>query len=257
MAIGIAESLCECEKTDVPHLGETFRKNYAREPWRGYGAGPPRVFRLIEEGYSFTQAAQMLFNGTGSYGNGAAMRITPLGLTFFSSQKLYSQADKSAVPTHAHPLGKDAAAVLAKAISQAVTLRSQNEFSVKDYCKILKGFATTSELKEKISVMENLLLSGASISEASDKLGTDVTAINSVPFAIFSFIKNITSFAECLLEAVLAGGDRDTIGAMSCALSGAYLGVESLPSEWLKKLEHKEYIEELSGKLFQLAQKIS
>ena len=42
MAIGLAESLVEREGLDQAHLGETFRVNYRREPWRGYASGPPR-----------------------------------------------------------------------------------------------------------------------------------------------------------------------------------------------------------------------
>jgi poly(ADP-ribose) glycohydrolase ARH3 len=50
----------------------------------------------------------------------------------------------------------------------------------------------------------------------------------------------------------LNGGDRDTLGAMACAISGAYLGVEALPQIWLKKLENRTYIQELTLKLTEI-----
>ncbi|MFQ5822024.1 MAG: ADP-ribosylglycohydrolase family protein, partial [Candidatus Heimdallarchaeota archaeon] len=95
MALGIAESLGERGTLNPHHLGETFRKNFEQEPWRGYGPGPPTVFTLVRQGYSYQEAAQRLFGGEGSFGNGSAMRITPLGLFFYNSKDLYEQAAQS------------------------------------------------------------------------------------------------------------------------------------------------------------------
>ena len=39
------------------------------------------------------------------------------------------------------------------------------------------------------------------------------------------------------------GGDTDTIAAMAGAISGAYLGIESIPGEWRAKPENKEYLD--------------
>ena len=65
-----------------------------------------------------------------------------------------------------------------------------------------------------------------------------------------AIVYNPKSFEECLYCAVLNGGDRDTLGAMACAISGAYLGVDGIPQSWIDKLENREYIEELASKLF-------
>jgi ADP-ribosyl-[dinitrogen reductase] hydrolase len=74
----------------------------------------------------------------------------------------------------------------------------------------------------------------------------------SVPYAIYCFVANPDSFEECLMDAVLAGGDRDTIGAMAAAVSGARLGRGALPADWTGKLENAAYIEELALALFEL-----
>ncbi|MFQ6016182.1 MAG: ADP-ribosylglycohydrolase family protein, partial [Anaerolineae bacterium] len=58
MAIGLAESIIQLGRLDEGHLGDTFRANFKREPWRGYGAGPPTVFSLVERhGMSYSEAA--------------------------------------------------------------------------------------------------------------------------------------------------------------------------------------------------------
>ena len=46
--------------------------------------------------------------------------------------------------------------------------------------------------------------------------------------------------------AVLNGGDRDTLGAMAGAISGAYLGIDALPQQWISRLENRTLIEELA-----------
>ena len=77
-------------------------------------------------------------------------------------------------------------------------------------------------------------------------------AHESLPFSIYSFLLTPRSFENCLFCSILNGGDRDTLGAMACAISGAYLGVEALPQIWLKKLENRTYIQELTLKLTEI-----
>lgn len=252
MAIGIAEVLLQNKDLDADSLGNRFKENFEKEPGRGYGPGPLGVFTLVEQGYSYTQAAGMLFEGKGSFGNGAAMRITPVGLYFYDSSHLVQKAYITAEVTHIHPLGKEGAAVLAKAIALAVKGKDKENPSVKEFCKELISVARTKEFFKQLSAVRTLLSTNSSRTEAARILGTNLTAIGSVPFAIFSFLKNRDSFVDCLLDAVLAGGDRDTIGAMACAISGAYLGREKLPRGWVGKLENASYIQGLAMKLADL-----
>ncbi len=70
-----------------------------------------------------------------------------------------------------------------------------------------------------------------------------------MPFAVFSFVKNHRSYTDTIDCAVLHGGDRDTLGAMAGALSGAYLGAGGLPGDWLVKLENRNYIASLACRL--------
>ncbi len=76
MALGVAESLAACGGFDGRHMAETFVRNFEREPWRGYGPGPPRIFRRIKLGAPWDRAAEDIYPG-GSFGNGAAMRAAP------------------------------------------------------------------------------------------------------------------------------------------------------------------------------------
>ncbi|MBC7106025.1 MAG: ADP-ribosylglycohydrolase family protein [Firmicutes bacterium] len=73
----MAESLVACRGFDGRHMAETFVRNFEREPWRGYGPGPPRIFRRIKHGVPWDRAAEDIYPG-GSFGNGAAMRVAPV-----------------------------------------------------------------------------------------------------------------------------------------------------------------------------------
>ena len=104
MTIGVAESLIECHGVDGAHMAGRFIENYLKEPWRGYGPGPPRVFRLIESGVPWDQAASHIYHG-GSFGNGAAMRVAPIGLFLWNNHAgLREAAYLSSIITHSHGL---------------------------------------------------------------------------------------------------------------------------------------------------------
>jgi len=250
MAIGLASSLVNKGHLEVLHLGETFRRNFEQEPWRGYAAGPPTIFSLVRsKEISYVDAAKMLFSGSGSLGNGAAMRIVPLGLLFHNSRKIYELACKSAEVTHAHPIGKDGAAVQALAVAQAVKLDSRKEFLAEPFVCHLIDSARTSEMREKLELLKELLNEDVPPLTVVKQLGQSVAVHESLPFAVYSFLRFPSSFEDCLYCAIMHGGDRDTLGAMAGALSGAYLGLEAIPPLWRAKLENREKIEKLALEL--------
>jgi poly(ADP-ribose) glycohydrolase ARH3 len=253
MAIGLAESITQVGRLDEQHLGDTFRANFRREPWRGYASGPPTVFSLVERrGMSYAEAARSLFGGQGSFGNGAAMRIAPVGLFFHNAPDLYEKARASASVTHAHPIGVDGAAVLAWAIAQAVRLDPQEPFPFERFSQGLIGFARTPEIRDKMVLVRSLIAEEAPPLEAARRLGRSVAMHESMPFAVYAFLRHPQSFEACLFCAVLHGGDRDTLGAMACAVSGAYLGVEAIPQAWWEKIENRKHIGELANRLAEM-----
>jgi poly(ADP-ribose) glycohydrolase ARH3 len=74
MTIGLAESIIQNGTIAEQHLGDTFARNFEREPWRGYAAGPPTIFAMVRrERIRYRDAAGRIFDGAGSFGNGAAM----------------------------------------------------------------------------------------------------------------------------------------------------------------------------------------
>ena len=251
MAIGLAESLIKKGDIDQEHIGDTFRRNYESEPWRGYASGPPTIFEIVSrKNVKYVTAAKALFGGQGSLGNGAAMRIAPVGIFFHGRDDLLDKARQSAEVTHAHPVGMDGAAVQAMAISMAIDLDPAIAFSWQDFIDQLILVSQTKEIREKMKLVKELLRNQSSPEEAAHKIGRSVAIHESMPFAVFCFLRHPTSFKSCLMCAVLNGGDRDTLGAMAGAISGAYLGLDALPQQWISRLENRALIEQLAIDLY-------
>jgi poly(ADP-ribose) glycohydrolase ARH3 len=257
MMIGVAESLIENEGFDGSHMAQTFIRNYEREPWRGYASGPPRVFKWIRSGVAWNEAAKRLFGGTGSYGNGAAMRVAPVGILYHDDlERLRSVAYGQSQITHAHVLGKEGAALQACAVALAVNADPSSELETSAFLERLKDFTRSEVYGRKLEVAEKLLNEKDRVRVVRE-LGNGVEAQSSVPTAIYCFLCNPQSFEESLLYAISLGGDTDTIGAMTCAISGAYHGVEVIPERWKARLERRAYIEGLAEKLWRIKSRTS
>ena len=251
MALGVAEAILEGEgDLDPEQLGRIFARNYSDEPWRGYGPGPPSIFRTVEEeGCSYREAAGRLFDGEGSMGNGAAMRVAPLGVFYCGRDDLRRKAELSAGVTHTHPLGCDGAAVLAQAVGRAALLDPEDEFPAPDFARELAEDADTDAFRDALEELAELAEKHAGRGEAARKLGTDVLIHRSVPYAIYCFVTAPSSFERCLMHAILVPGDRDTIGAMAAGISGAYLGESAIPAGWVRSLENAGLLRDYARKL--------
>ena len=251
MMIGMAESLVENDGFDGEHMAHTLMKNYEREPWRGYGPGPPRIFRLVRAGEAWDRAAERLYPG-GSYGNGSAMRVAPVGVLYHDDlARLREVAYKSSQITHTHELGKEGAALQACAVALAVNLETSRAFAPEEFLAKLCAFIHNVVYKQKLARIR-MLLNETDRARVVAELGNGIEAFNSVPTAIYSFLLHPSSFEDAILFAVSLGGDTDTIGAMTGAISGAYLGIGSIPDKWWGKLENGLYIEELAEKLYEV-----
>jgi poly(ADP-ribose) glycohydrolase ARH3 len=251
MMIGIAESLIKSRGFNGEDMAVTFARNYELEPWRGYGPGPPNIFRMLRAGIAWDEVAERLYRG-GSYGNGSAMRIAPVGILYHDDlEQLIKIAHKSSQITHAHRLGKEGAALQAGAIALAAGLKPGKGFDSHDFLAKLAAFVEDRVYKDKLGLIEEFLDSHDRYRVVVE-LGNGIEAFNSVPAAIYSFLSSPDSFARAVTGAISLGGDTDTIGAMTGAIAGAYLGVDAIPLTWRDRLENRDYITELGEKLWSL-----
>jgi ADP-ribosylglycohydrolase len=231
MTIALAESLLRHDEIDSDDLARTFCALF--DPRRGYGEGPIRLIRAWRRGEPVRTAAGALFGGTGSFGNGAAMRVAPVSARFFEDEAaLRVQARRSAEVTHTHPLGIDGAVTQAAAI--AASLRGED---------IERASARAAETPEMRGRLELLRTAGEIAASDVDLLapedGVSSSALESVPVAI-ACAARAHDFEEAVTMAIRCGGDTDTLGAMSGAIAGARFGADAIPRSWIAELEDGE-----------------
>ena len=230
MMIALAESLIARGRVDIEHLARAFLDAY--EPERGYGGGTRRVLELWRAGVVVDVAASRVFDGQGSRGNGAAMRIAPVAVCFRDDhQRLCVEAAASARVTHAHPVGVDGAVVQAAAIGAA--LRKE------DILSVARATAQTAELRRTLEAVEELLAVPPAPGEVNTRLRSSADAAESVAAALYSALAH-DRFETALQFAVRLGGDTDTVAAMAGAVAGARDGGHSIPTRWLAPLEDGE-----------------
>ena len=252
MAIGVAESLIRCQGFNGRDMAETFASNYEREPYRGYGPGPPYIFRMVRAGVPWDEAAKKLYRG-GSYGNGSAMRIAPVGVFYRDKPEMLVDVDhKSSQITHTHKLGREGAALQAGAIALAANLEPGQGLDQNDFLTRLADYVEDEVYRGKLRKIGEIL-GEPDKARAVAELGNGIEAFTSVPAAIYSFLSWPNSFSDAVLNAISLGGDTDTIGAMTGAIAGAYLGAGSIPSRWLDRLENRHYLEELGEGLWSIS----
>jgi poly(ADP-ribose) glycohydrolase ARH3 len=235
MMIGVAESLIACGGFDGAHMARRFAENY--EPHRGYGAGAHQVLQALRDGCPWDQAATLVFP-EGSFGNGAAMRVAPVGLFWHNEpSELRRVAELSASITHGHPLGKEGSALQAYAVACAVCHRPK-EMAPGRYLANLRAFVRPDceVFGRKLLAIGELLDSEPSVEQVVAELGNDVRAFTAVPAAIYAFLSHAHSFSEAVTYAVQLGGDTDTIGAMAGAIAGALHGLSGIPAAWVPAL---------------------
>ena len=243
MTIGVCECLLEKKSIDPDHLARCFQLNY--DPGRGYGQGVQRILEAMRRDEDWKHLVETLFPG-GSFGNGAAMRVAPIGLAFFdNSGRLRSEAEESAKVTHLHPLGIDGAVLVASAISMLIQTR---EFNANDFFARMRSVAATEEFQWQFTTAGRL---GA---DEMISFGSSLPAHRSVTTAITCFTCSPNSYVNTISRAIALGDDTDTVAAIAGALSGAYLGINAIPTHLLQKLENgpkgRDYIDRLAKDLY-------
>jgi poly(ADP-ribose) glycohydrolase ARH3 len=245
MMIGVAETLVDHGRIVEEALCQAFANNY--QPERKYGRGARRVLEAMANDSDWRAIAANQFPG-GSLGNGAAMRVAPVGLLFSDDlDRVWEEARLSALPTHVHPLGVEGAQILAGAVALATR---QDHLDRKAFYRELLRRAHTEEFRWALEAAVRLRPG-----DTFGFLGNTLEAHRSVVTALACFTSAPRSYETAVAHALGQGDDTDTLAAMTGALSGAHLGVGSIPMSLLNKLENgskgRTYLERLATGLYE------
>jgi ADP-ribosylglycohydrolase len=239
MAVALVESLEEFEEVREKSLAETFARHYLADPHRGYG---PAMHGLLPELAQFPsrwkELSEALFRGTGSFGNGAAMRVAPLGAYFADDlDAVFDQAMFSAVVTHSHPEGVAGAVAVAVAAALATHYKT-HPLAPADFLQQILQRTPSSEVQLGIG-RAFALPDGATVEAAVAALGNGakVSAQDTVPFCLWAAAHHLDDYQDALWTTVGGLGDRDTTCAIVGGIVAMSAGLESIPPSWLESRE--------------------
>jgi ADP-ribosylglycohydrolase len=238
MGISIVEELAARGDIDEASLAGRFATRYVAEPWRGYGPTAKKILTAIHEGAPWREAAQAPYGGTGSKGNGGAMRAPPLGAYFAHDlDRAVAVARRSALPTHAHLDGQAGAVAAAVAAGLAV-LRRAGEWAQEPAEFIERVWAHTPDSATRDGIQAALAFPlDAGCKAAAAKLGNGSRELSddTVPLCIWLAARHLDSFEDAMWSCLEAGGDMDT----TCAIVGGILaaGGAAIPADWLARRE--------------------
>ncbi|GAA2135484.1 ADP-ribosylglycohydrolase family protein [Glycomyces algeriensis] len=216
-------------------LAAGFADAWSAEPWRGYGHGAVQMLAQINDGTPWREAAQSAFGGSGSLGNGAAMRAAPVGLVpGCSLDEVAVAATASAGVSHVHPEGIDGAVAQALAVAIAARTPKDQGLQVNEVIEAIAA-RTGAVFAAELRAVPALLAGPAAA--ISDRYRCDATALGAVPPAIAVFLRHPDDPVALVKEAIGLGGDTDTIAAMAAAICGAHCGEAAVPQPWSAALE--------------------
>lgn len=185
LTIAIADAILnQCSYTDK-------LKEYCRAyPGAGYGSN------------FFNWAHSESVEPYNSYGNGSAMRVSPVAYAYSTLELVLQEAEKTALVTHNHPEGVKGAQAIASAIFLAKIGKNKQE--IQNYLETNFDYNLSADLEQL--------------------LPANVSCQNSIPQAIIAFL-HAEDFEDAIRNAVFIGGDTDTIACMAGSIAEAFFGI--------------------------------
>jgi ADP-ribosylglycohydrolase len=185
LTVAVAEHILR--GTDLVDLLKDYARSY---PNAGYGGSFIKWFQSEDR------------DPYGSWGNGSAMRVSPVGFAYDDLDEVLVRAGLTAEVTHNHPGGIKGAQATAAAVYLARTGSSKDE--IRDYI----------ERKFQYDL-------GATIDEIRPAYTFDVSCQGSVPQAILAFLES-NDYEHAVRLGVSLGGDADTIACIAGGIAQAY-----------------------------------
>ena len=233
MALSVFAVLRQYGEIEQDALADSFGHHYDRR--RGYGYAMHGVLATFRQGASWRDVAPTLFEGTGSFGNGSAMRIAPVSGYFADDlDAVTEQARRATEVTHAHPeaiAGGIAAAVagaLAWQHQQARTRPTRAEFieqvmpHVPD-SEVLSGLRRACDVSPSTSAPHAAAMLGN---------GSRITCQDTVPFTVWCAGEYLDDYENAIWHTISVGGDIDTTCAIVGGIVALYTGIDGIPAAW-------------------------
>ena len=242
MACSLVTVLDARGETDQDALAAAFAGHH--DPDRGYGPAVSRMLWSIrQENADWRDLAGSLFDGRGSWGNGAAMRVAPLGAWFAGDpQRAAQQAELSARVTHQHPeavagavaVAVAAALVAGEAPSRAAQPRLAGARLLEQVLDLVPRSAVQAGLRRAVDMLD---YGDVGTVAAVLGCGRRTSAPDTVPFTLWAAARHLGDYDEALWTTAEAGGDVDTTCAIVGGIIAAGAPAGAPPPEWAARTE--------------------
>ncbi|MEU6815964.1 ADP-ribosylglycohydrolase family protein [Streptomyces sp. NPDC046860] len=234
MACSVVSVLAAHQRVHQDALARSFADHHDFD--RGYGPAVNRLLRLVREGADWRELAAQLFDGRGSWGNGAAMRIAPLGAWYADDpEQATHQAEISAYTTHQHreAVAGAMAVAAASALAAAPGGPPGPEALLDGVIALVPRSAVGAGLRRARDMLD---YDDAATVAAVLGCGRRTSAHDTVPFALWSAARSLGDFEHAFWTTAQVGGDVDT----TCAIVGGVLAsgpAGAPPAAWAERTE--------------------
>ncbi|GAA2073193.1 ADP-ribosylglycohydrolase family protein [Actinomadura alba] len=235
MACSLLEIVDTHGRVDQDALARAFAMR--ADPFRDYGMGALQFIDHVKHGGRWREITPQLFEGKGSWGNGGAMRVAPLGAYFYDDlQRAAAEAAASSQVTHAHPEGVAGGIAVGVAAAHAAAHRGR-PLSGADLIAVALDHTPESMVRDGLRRALDLLDRPTTQVAVELGNGSRISAPDTVPFALWTIATHLHDYEAAIRTCVEAGGDMDTMAAIVGGTIAAHQGPEPIPTEWLAARE--------------------
>ncbi|XVQ11678.1 ADP-ribosylglycohydrolase family protein [Spirillospora sp. CA-255316] len=233
MACSLLDVLDRHGTVDQNALAKAFAER--AETFRDYGMGALQFIDHVFHGGDWRAINAKLFDGVGSWGNGGAMRVAPLGAYFHDDlRKAAAEGAASAEITHAHPEGVAGAVAIAVAAAHVTAHRGR---TVPDLLETVLAHTPPGAVHDGIRRAAGLLDRPAIEVAGEVGNGSRISAPDTVPFALWTIQTRLGDYEAAIRTCALVGGDMDTTAAIVGGVIAAHHGAGCVPRTWLDARE--------------------
>lgn len=259
MALALVQVLEAHGEVAEDALARAFGRRYLKEPARGYGGAMHTLLPDLAHGGDWQRLSSALFEGRGSYGNGASMRVAPVGAFFADDlERCAVEARRSALVTHSHSQGVAGAVAIAVAAGAAWQLRDKiagsaslqsgadedetaevRQVLAAAFFELILPHVPSGAVRDGIECGRDMPFWGEiAVDEVTEMLGngSEITAADTVPFVLWCASQRLDCYEDALWIVVSGLGDRDTTSAMV----GGIVSLSSrtpIPDAWISSRE--------------------
>lgn len=251
LTLAIMRAICRSGAVEGSSIAEEFVTLWESGEIVGAGAScTDAVYNMLGRGMSWEQAG----TPQGRAGNGTAMRAAPIGLwNCAHPDEIEDDARISSIITHKDTRSIGGTIAVATAVSLCV---NSTEIDSSDFLgRIAGGVRGTSELfadcldeltrwlrLEPPEALPYIYATGEPDMGPRNPPCVTAYVIPTVICALYFFLRMPHDFMQSVVGAISAGGDTDTVGAITGSISGAFNGISSIPRNLVRTLKDSEEI---------------